>query len=304
LSAVILDGMLLGINAGFGEPVAHEFPALTPLGVRVVRQDVRAHFTDDHLRALVAEFAGAPLAPLFLLAGGQIDTPLGFRVEPHEIAALGTRVVAMAAEAGLTDYLLEVGNEPDLAHVDYRTRPMDFATAVRQTRDAVRAAGHSGPVISGGICNLSRDSLRYLERLCVAGLPDDVVVGFHRYPKGLTPRNAQDGFSSRDQEWQELQRLASGRAVACTEVGHHTAPRRHLLWGFIPVRRRVSDADVAAHVVYDLAYFRERGALLTAVYQLNDGPSDDVHLDRYGIRRRDGTLKPAADAIRDFSSTN
>jgi hypothetical protein len=293
--------MLLGINAGFGGPIAHEFPALAPLGFRVVRQDVRVHFTEDHLRALVAEFVGAPLVPLFLLAGGQIDTPLGFRVEPHEIATLGTRVVALAAELGLMDYLIEVGNEPDLAHVDYRTRPMDFAVAVQQTRDAVRGAGFSGLVISGGICNLSRDSLRYLERMSVAGLPDDVVVGFHRYPKGLTPRNAQDGFSSRDQEWQELQRVADGRAVACTEVGHHTAPRRHLLWGLIPVRRRVSDADVAEHVVYDLSYFRERGCLLTAVYQLNDGPSDDLHVDRYGIRRQDGTLKPVAGAIQAFS---
>jgi hypothetical protein len=293
--------MLLGINAGFGKPIAHEFPALAPLGFRVVRQDLRVHFTDEHLRALVAEFVGAPLVPLFVLAGGQIDTPLGFRVEPHEIAALGARVVALASGLGLTDYLLEIGNEPDWAHVDYRTRPRDFAIAVQQTRDAVRAAGFSGLLISGGICSLSRDSLRYLERMRVAGLPDDVVVGFHRYPKGLTPRNAQDGFSSRDQEWEELQRLASGRAVACTEVGHHTAPRRHLIGGLIPVRRRVSDADVAEHVVYDLSYFRERGCLLTAVYQLNDGPSDDLDLHRYGIRRQDGTWKPVAGAIRALS---
>ena len=296
--------MLLGLNAGFGEPVAHEFSTLTPLGFRVVRQDLRAHFDDDSLRSLVREFVGAPVTPLFLLAGGHIEAPDGGRVEPHEIAALGVRVVSMAGEEGLSEYLLEVGNEPDIAHVDYRTRPADFAVAVQQTRDAVRTAGFTGIVVSGGISNLSRPCLTYLERMLVAGLPADVAVGFHRYPKGLTPENPQEGFTSRDAEWQELQRLADGRAVACTEVGHHTAPRRHLLLGFIPVRRRVSDADVAQHVVYDLNFFQARGCLLTAVYQLNDGPSNDSHLDRYGIRRQDGTLKPVASAIQTWASVN
>lgn len=292
--------MLVGLNAGFGEPVAHEFAGLTALGFQVIRQDIRPHFTDEHLAALVAEFVGVPLTPLFLLAGGHIDTPLGNRVEPHEIAALGVRVVEETARQGLTDYWLEVGNEPDLAHIDYRSRPGDFAVAVQQTFDAVRAAGFAGPVVSGGISNLSRASLTYLERMLVEGLPADVIVGFHRYPRGLTPENPQDGFDSRDAEWQELQRLANGRAVACTEVGHHTAPRTYKLWGFIPLRKRVSDAEVAEHVIFDLQYFRSRGCLLTAVYQLNDGP-DDVHLDRYGIRRLDGTLKPVAGAITTFA---
>jgi hypothetical protein len=295
--------MLLGINAGFGDPIAHEFGLLAPLGFRVVRQDIRPHFTDEHLRGLVAEFVGAPLTPLFLLGGGHIDTPLGTRVEPHEIAALGGRVVDEAARQGLTGYWLEVGNEPDLAHIDYRSRPGDFAVAVQQAFDAVRAAGFAGPVVSGGISNLSRASLTYLERMLVEGLPADVIVGFHRYPKGLTPANAQDGFASRDAEWLELQRLANGRAVACTELGHHTAPRKYLLWGFIPTRKRVSDVEVAEHVVFDLDFFRSRGCLLTAVYQLNDGPSGEVHHDRYGIRRLDGTLKPVAPAIQAFSQT-
>lgn len=294
--------MLIGLNAGFGEPISSEFGNLAPLGIAVVRQDLRPHFDDGHVQALVQEFAGAPVTPLFLLAGGHIDTPDHLsRIEPHEIAALGQRVVAAAADCGLTNFWVEVGNEPDLAHVDYRTRPADFAIAVQQTFDAVRAAGFSGPVVSGGICNLSRASLTYLERVLNQGLPAEVIIGFHRYPKGLTPENPQDGFASRDAEWQELQRLANGRAVACTEVGHHTAPRKYKIWGLIPWKKRLSDDEVAAHVVFDLAFFKSRGCLLTAVYQLNDGPSDDSHLDRYGIRRQDRTWKPAAAAIAAFA---
>lgn len=290
--------MLLGINAGFGEPIGHEFAALTDLGFSFVRQDFRPHHTDAHVRALVGEFAGAPVRLLALLAGGHIDKPGGGRAEPHEIAELGARVVTAARDLGVTDYLIEVGNEPDLAHVDYRLRPMDFADAVRQTHAAVRSRGFAGPLITGGICNLSRDSLRYLERMLVAGVPADMALGFHRYPRGLSPRVPQAGFDSRDAEWAELQRLASGRAVACTEVGHHTAPRKYLMWGFIPRHRTVGDGEVAEHLLYDLRYFEERRCLLAAVYQLNDGPSPAVHLDRYGIRRVDGTLKPVALAIR------
>lgn len=295
--------MLLGINAGFGESIAPEFPTLVSLGLQVVRQDLRSHFTDVQLRALVHEFAGAPVTPLFLLAGGHIDTPAGNRVEPHEIADLGRRLVLMAAEVGLAGYWVEVGNEPDLAHIDYRTRPADFAVAIEQTFDAVRASGFAGPVVSGGICNLSRASLTYLERMLNQGLPPDVILGFHRYPRGLTPLNPQDGFASRDAEWQELQRLAGGRGVACTEVGHHTAPRKYKILGFIPWRKRVSDAQVAEHVVFDLQYFKTRGCLLTAVYQLNDGPDGDNHLDRYGVRREDRTHKPVATAIAAFAAS-
>lgn len=294
--------MVIGINAGFGEPIAHEFGALQSRGFDIIRQDFRAHFTDDYLRTLVAEFAGAPVKLLALLGGGHIDTPDGRLVEPHELAALGRRVVECAAEAGLTEFLIEIGNEPDLAHPGYRDRPLHFAVAVQQTYAAVRAAGFAGPVISGGISNLSRPSLRYLEDMLLAGLPADLILGFHRYPKGLSPENPQAGFDSREEEWQELQRLANGRAVACTEVGHHTAPRKYLKWGFIPWKKRVSEDDCAAHLAYDLTFFRDRGCLLTAVYQLNDGPTD-THLDRYGIRRMDGTWKPAAAVVERFDAT-
>lgn len=288
--------MLIGINAGFGAPIAHEFDLLHALGFEIVRQDFRPEFTDDRIRRLVTEFSRTPLRLLALIGGGRIGRRYGNRTEPHELADLARRVVRAAGEAGVSDCWIEVGNEPDLAHADYRTRPQDFAVAIQQTHAAVRAAGFGGPVVSGGISNLSRSSLRYLERMLEAGLPPDVLLGFHRYPKGTSPREPQEGFGSRDEEWRALQRLAGGRMVACTEVGHHTAPRRYRMWGLIPATRRVSDEEAAGHLLYDLCFFRERGCVLAVVYQLNDGPSD-TPVNRYGIRRRDGTWKPAAEVI-------
>ena len=46
--------------------------------------------------------------------------------------------------------LIEVGNEPDIGHVDYKSRPADFADAIRQTHLAVRGGGFVGPLITGG----------------------------------------------------------------------------------------------------------------------------------------------------------
>jgi hypothetical protein len=64
-------------------------------------------------------------------------------------------------------------------------------------------------------------------------------------------------------------------------------------------RKRVTDAQVADHVEYDLDFFEQHGCRMAALYQLNHGPRDNVHLDRYGIRRTDGTLKDVATRLRE-----
>lgn len=290
--------MLVGLNAGFGRTLAADWPFITSTGFTVVRQEFRLDVDNATLDRLTAEFVGRPMRLLALIGGGKNQTAGGGRIEPHQFAALGARVVKSATDVGLRDVLIEVGNEPDIGHPDYANRPRDFAVAVAQTHAAVRQAGHTGIVISGGISNLSRERLDYLERV-VSDLSPDIVVGFHRYPHGLGAEQPHPGFADRDAEWDRLKQITGRRQVACTEFGHHTAPRRHGRLGVVRRRRRVSDEAVADHIVYDLSYFRERGCLASAVYQLNDGPTDRP-IDRYGIRRADGTPKPAVAAIAGF----
>lgn len=295
--------MLVGLNAGFGFPLATDWPFMTSIGCAVVRQEFRFEIDDATLATLMGEFAGRPVRLLALLGGGKNSKVAGGRIEPHEFAALGTRVVAAINTAGLADAAIEVGNEPDIGHVDYATRPADFADAIRQTHLAVRGAGFPGALVSGGVSNLSPGRLDYLQQVVNAGVPLDAVIGFHRYPHGLGPEEPHPGFATRDAEWTRLQAIAGGRQVACTEFGHHTAKRKYLFWGFIPLRKRVSETKVAEHVTFDLTYFRDRACVLAAVYQLNDGPTDTA-IDRYGIRRSDGTGKPAAAAIAAFVAAN
>lgn len=290
--------MLVGINAGFGAPLRGDRSFIESVGFSLVRQEFRAGFSDRLLARLIGEFAGRSLTLLALLGGGTNRTAAGARIEAHVFAALGARVVRVAQDVGVSRLLIEVGNEPDIGHPDYARRPRDFAAAVAQTHAAVRQAGFGGPVVSGGVSNLSRERLAYLEHVA-GGLPPDVVLGFHRYPRGMGPERPHPGFDSRDDEWLRLRQIAGARAVACTEFGHHTARRRQERFGLLRCRRRVSDEEVADDILFDLRFFQDRGCLLAAIYQLNDGPTD-TDIDRYGIRRADGSAKPAVAAISRF----
>ena len=107
------------------------------------------------------------------------------------------------------------------------------------------------------------------------------------------------GFRDRDDEWRRLLEIAGARRVACTEFGHHTARRRHTRLVWLRRSRSVPESDVASHIVNDYRYFLERAAVLAAVYQINDGPTNRP-IDRYGIRRADGAPKPAVAAIAAF----
>lgn len=291
--------MFVGINAGFGRPLGADRVFIEATGFTLVRQEFRVGFSDRAISALVQEFVGRPLTLLALIGGGTNSRPGGSRIEPHQFAALAARVVTIATDVGLRSLAIEIGNEPDIGHPDYATRPQDFAVAVAQSHAAVRQAGHAGLVISGGISNLSRERLDYLARMSAHGLPPDVVIGFHRYPHGMSPLVPHPGFRDRDDEWRRLLEIAGARRVACTEFGHHTARRRHTRLGWLRRSRSVPESDVASHIVYDYRYFLERAAVLAAVYQINDGPTNRP-IDRYGIRRADGAPKPAVAAIAAF----
>jgi len=276
----------VGLQAGFGTSMRADLAAIASYGFTVVRQDLFA-VDPASVPALVAECVGAPVVPLFLIGGGQIAQPDGSaRLEPEELAAMTMTVVHAARAAGLSTYALEIGNEPDLAHPDYAERPVDFAEAVRACTVAARDAGFAGTVISGGIANLNTRGFRYLARMIASGLlPADVTIGFHRYPEaGRGPLAPHQWFTSRDDEWQTLRRIVAGRPVTCTEFGYHTADV-------------LDDQGVARSVLWDLAFYDARGVDLAVVYQLNDGPGS-TWMDRYGMRRVDGTWKPVADAIR------
>ena len=186
--------MLVGLNAGFGLPLGADLAFIHSIGCKVVRQEFRFGIDDATIALLMADIAGQPLGLLALLGGGTNSKRGGAGSSRTNLSRSALVLSTAAASAGLTDVLIEVGNEPDIGHVDYRTRPADFARGCRADPRRGAPAGLDGPVISGGISNLSPRRLDYLEQMAAAGLPSDVVVGFHRYPHGLGPHVPHRGF--------------------------------------------------------------------------------------------------------------
>lgn len=280
--------MRIGLNAGFGEPLASEMQGIASHGFTLVRQDVYAKSSELNVE-LVREFVNAPLTALFLIGGGKIQVSDGSRrIEPHELAAMTKAVVECARDVGLTNYALEIGNEPDIAHEGYAEHPADFAEAIRQCHEAARGAGFFGTIISGGISNLNDRGFSYLDRMLDAHDFPDAVIGVHRYPEeGRGPLAAHDRYHSREAEWVALRTIVGESPLACTEFGYHTAAARPFT---------LTDHVVAGSVLWDLAFYQAHDVSLACVYQLNDGPTEH-YIDRYGIRRLDGTWKPVADAI-------
>src|SRR5215471_6558741 len=264
--------MLIGINAGFGDPIGPDFPFLERLGFEVVRQEIRFGADQDRIRLLASEFVGSTLTPLFLLAGGKMSRPDGNRVEPNEIADLGVAVINAAAVVGLDRLALEIGNEPDIAHDGYSKRPQDFAAAVSQTRNRARDAGFTGSIVTGGIANLNTRGIEYLRVLFQPRdfpFPDDVTIGFHRYPETCAYADTPHAnFASRDAEMDALRQITGAHRVACTEFGYHTAPEKQNF--FAPPTRRTDD-KVADSVMFDFDFFDRRQCDMAVLFQLNDG---------------------------------
>jgi hypothetical protein len=283
--------MDIGLNAGFGDSLVLDFAGIATHGFDVIRQDVYAHHNIDEIAPLVHEFAGEPVTALFLVGGGNIGYPDGSRIEPAELASITAMVIGAAQAAELTQYAIEIGNEPDIAVPGYSEDPRAFADAVSECLTTARGLGFTGLFISGGIANLNNRGFRYLSRCCQtrpAWPPPDLVIGFHRYPEaGRGPLAPHDRFKSRSDEWRTFKGIIGDQPCACTEFGYQTSPGEPLT---------LTDDDVAEAVLWDLDFYATRKALMGCVYQLNDGPGDS-YLDKYGVRYLDGVWKPVAEAI-------
>ena len=132
--------MLVGLNAGFGLPLGADSAVHHSIGCAVVRQEFRFEIDDATMALLMADIAGQPLGCWRCSAEARTRRPRGDGSSRTSLPRSAHVSRPRRPPRGLTDVLIEVGNEPDIGHVDYRTRPADFAQAVVQTHAAVRAA--------------------------------------------------------------------------------------------------------------------------------------------------------------------
>jgi hypothetical protein len=169
----------------------------------------------------------------------------------------------------------ELLNEPDIAGMptaEYKSRLAVFADAA-----LARGITPCGPVIS----NMNQRAFKYLDG--VVTLPAGVLCSVHRYPPGTSWPEPHTGFSRREGEVERLRTtVGSTRPFGISEFGYNSHDQ--------------SDEQALQNIRGEFAFWEKQGAAYACLYQLNDGVEDTV-MNRYGVRRADGSWKPQIEAF-------
>lgn len=184
---------------------------------------------------------------------------------------------------------VELRNEPDLEFPNTAA----YADEMRAAADLADAYGLRLWV--GAISNPNKRGLAYFDAILptLRDLPSTVGFTWHRYTADSGPGESfaapHQGFDDRAAEVRHITRFIGDRPWAISEFGYHTAARKSCFRS-----KRWTDDQVATLVSQEFEFWTEMGASFATLYQVTDGPTD-TRLDRYGICRFDGTLKPVAD---------
>lgn len=263
------------LNAGFGDPIGvTTLRDLQARGWRGVRQDVPAAVTAPQI---IPELVETGMGAILVLGPEVWHSPMECR-----------KVACAARTLGLVDVAIEVGNELDV--MDARAYAVAFGAAER----AIREVDPEARVITAGTRNVSRDAILWLAQVIGSGLVSDkAIVGVHTYRGSHDPDSPLPGYTSRMDEWSAVAMVAAGRRFALTEIGW---PDCRTSWW--PCARGLSEGQVAQYLRRELEIAEQAGCEYAVAYQLSDGPSGQP-IDHFGIRRRDGSWKPSADAAKE-----
>ena len=195
---------------------------------------------------------------------------------------------------------VEMGNEPDVHGIT----PSAYLALVRDVAAwaEVRRQNYGRQDVrlwAGAVSNFSPSAFAWLDYV-LPGLPAGVGITMHRYPEGgvRDMRAPRKGYKTRDAEVADLTRRIGSRPWGISETGWHTAPQQEQSWCPFGGRKFAwTDEQVTVTIRAELEWWRVQGAAFCVCYQINDGPTNET-INRYGIRRVDGTWKPQAEAFR------
>ncbi|UCD56786.1 MAG: hypothetical protein JSV16_13320 [Candidatus Hydrogenedentota bacterium] len=266
------------LTAGFGDPLSQEDRSW-------IRGRGFAGVRSDYGPGVLAALYATPLRTLVIACD---------RERPHEFVV--DRVVAICREMRNLGYLhhrpgpipaIEPMNEPDLDPY-WKTRPRELADAIWECWRIAQAFSRGIMVVTPGISNLHQKGLAYLEAMVSAGIPDDVVVGFHRYPAKSDPTAAHDGFKDRWAEVRRLLALAGSRKLWCTETGWSSGPLekpRRVPFCWFTKKVWLSEEQVADFASTELRFWARVPEVESLTwYQINSGPNRNDPEDNFGLR--------------------
>lgn len=265
---------------------------ITSFGFHGVRADVHPgdeqHHHDRRWRQLTA-YRDTTAFFIALIGTGYIDLTHDQLVQKSEDYALKVR----ASNFPHNRIAIEIGNEPDLAVLRWKHYPVDMAKCFAECYDRIKQHLPNVPVLCPSISNLDRDSIAYLS-VMERYLPTDCAIAFHRYPNGPQVGIPHDGFSSRLEEVDRLQRIAGDRELWHTEGG----------WAEEDNHYTLTQEQVAELTVADYLFWRDQGVACWTSYQLNSArvlttdTADERRLKTYGYRDSENHWKRVAYAMR------
>lgn len=250
--------LLCGINAGFGEPIAHEVAGLREHRYTQVRQDLQ-FITDPTIVTMLREdLRNNAIRPLWIIREPQVPFVLS-----------GDRI--------------ELCNEPNLNGYT----PEVYAALWNRVAPTLLSRGAT--VFAGSVSNLDQNGINWVRRAWRCMSPKPTHVSVHRYPENSGFLQPHKGFQTREEEVDALRQIVGDVTLAVTEFGYHTARRK---WrGFWPLCPW-SDTQVMSFAIQEWQFWSDMDAESAYIYQLNDSPTNRT--ERYGVRRLNGTWKPVS----------
>jgi len=200
----------------------------------------------------------------------------------------------------------EVWNEPN--HPDFFSgSPERFAGLLRAAYPAIKAADPGALVVSGGP---AYNDIEWLRGVYEGGGGDYFdVLSTHPYmaPADLPPETPDNGTKWTLRHVEAVRDLMENKGdddkpIWFTEFGwsSHKDERKAESW-----RKGVTEKQQARYLVRTLKLIEKRYPYVTNLfwYRERDGASGDVHLDNYGLLRRDLAAKPAYNKLKKKKSS-
>ena len=235
--------------------------------------------------------------------------------DPNRFAAFAAAAVARYSPQGIHDW--EIWNEPNTGGAwQPKPDPADFAALTIATSHAIKAADPSATVISGGLAPSATvagdlSQLDFLTGFAQAGgLSAIDAVGYHPYSYPVPP-----GYYADWSGWSQISDAPRNMKTALSSLGFPTmkiwateygAPTNGPGVGATAENYQIGhnpdhvDEDLQAQMATQSVELAKKSSIIAALFwytQTDAGTATNTRENFFGLRRSDGSAKPAYAAL-------
>jgi hypothetical protein len=279
------------LNAGFGDPLDDHHITIAELGFDGVRNGPMVPDDYEAMYCAVDEARKYDAVLMLLLNGGHMHCS---PTQTIEMAKEAAKYIKMSELTRLHKVYIEIGNEPDLARDYFKKDAYNYMAMFFECYQEIKLVHSAIEVITAGVSNLNERGCDYLDRLRLYPMPEQAIMGYHRYPANTRPKTPHKPFLNREAEIEWLRRTAGIHRLFCTETGLSQGPHyvsRDAPLCFTKKKLYLHEKDQHAAWETEQHYNKLLGVEGVVWYQYNDGPNRDDFEDNFGVRNSLGVVK-------------